>query len=115
MPIYEYEGRKCGHHFEYLILPSSPTAQCPKCKHEKLNKMVSLCAISSESTQQSHLKAARKAATKINKEKQYEEQKPSTTTTTSSQKDGPLPALFVKPVVAGFSPRSLRRAVMPNI
>ncbi len=75
MPIYEYECRKCGHHFEYLILPSSPTAQCPKCKTEKLNKLVSLCAVSSEATQQSNLKAARKVATKINKDKQYEEHK----------------------------------------
>jgi len=75
MPIYEYECQKCGHHFEYLILPSSPTAQCPKCRTEKLNKLVSLCAVSSETTQQSHLKAARKVASKVNKEKQYEEHK----------------------------------------
>ncbi|MBZ5632038.1 MAG: zinc ribbon domain-containing protein [Acidobacteriia bacterium] len=29
MPIYEYECRQCGHRFEYLVLASSPAAECP--------------------------------------------------------------------------------------
>ena len=37
--------------------------------------MISLCAVSSEGTRESHLKAARKVAKKVNREKQYEEHK----------------------------------------
>lgn len=75
MPIYEYQCKKCGHQFEFLVLPAAPAAACPKCRHAKLEKLISLCSVSSESTQQAHLKSARKVATKINKDKQYEEHK----------------------------------------
>jgi putative FmdB family regulatory protein len=75
MPIYEYQCRACGHTFEYLILPSSPAPQCPACQHQDLQKLISLCAVSSETTQQAHLSAARKQAQKITRDKQYEEHK----------------------------------------
>ena len=75
MPIFEYECQKCGHHFEFLVIPSSPAPECPKCQHTRLNKLISLCAVSSENTQQAHLKSARKAAGKVHREKQHEEHK----------------------------------------
>jgi putative FmdB family regulatory protein len=75
MPIYEYECQKCSHHFEFLLIPSSPAPECPECRHKKLNKLISLCAVSSENTQQAHLKSARKAAAKVHKEKAHEEHK----------------------------------------
>jgi putative FmdB family regulatory protein len=75
MPIYEYECRQCGHQFEFLVIPSSPAPECPKCSHQELSKLISLCAVSSESTQQAHLKSARKKASKITRDKQYEEHK----------------------------------------
>jgi putative FmdB family regulatory protein len=75
MPIYEYECRACGHQFEYLVLPSSAAPECPSCKHKDLQKMISLCAVSSESTRGAHLSAERKKYSKINKGKQYEEHK----------------------------------------
>ena len=75
MPIYEYQCEKCKHQFEYLVLPSSPAAECPSCHHKKLQKMISLCAVSSEGTRQSHLNRERKKYSKINKEKQHEEHK----------------------------------------
>jgi hypothetical protein len=37
--------------------------------------MVSLCAVSSDSTRETHLKRERKKYSKVNKEKQYEEHK----------------------------------------
>jgi hypothetical protein len=40
-----------------------------------LDKLISLCAVSSESTQQAHLKSARKAAKRVHREKQHEEHK----------------------------------------
>jgi putative FmdB family regulatory protein len=75
VPIFEYECGKCGHQFEFLVLPSSPAPKCPECRHAKLTKLISLCAVSSEGTQQAHLKTARKAATKVNRDKQHEEHK----------------------------------------
>ena len=75
MPIYEYECRGCGHEFEYLILPSSPVPECPSCGHQDLQKMISMFAVSSESTMESNLKSARKKASVAHKEKQHEEHK----------------------------------------
>jgi putative FmdB family regulatory protein len=75
MPIYEYQCCGCGHQFEFLVLPASPAPECPKCSDHELTKLISLCAVSSESTQQAHLKTARKQATKVHKDKQYEEHK----------------------------------------
>jgi len=75
MPIYEYQCSKCGHQFEYLVLPTSPAPECPSCHHKDLQKLISLCAVSSESTQQAHLQTERKKYGKIHKDKQYEEHK----------------------------------------
>jgi putative FmdB family regulatory protein len=75
MPIYEYQCEKCGHQFEYLVLHSSPAPECPSCHHTELQKMISLCAVSSEGTRQTHLKRERKKYKKINHDKQYEEHK----------------------------------------
>jgi putative FmdB family regulatory protein len=75
MPIYEYKCNACGRQFEYLVLPSTPKAECPKCHGQDLQQLISLCSVSSEGTRQSHLKAARKQAKKVNFDKQYEEHK----------------------------------------
>jgi putative FmdB family regulatory protein len=75
MPIYEYECKSCKHQFEYLVLPASPAPECPSCHHQDLQRMISLCAVSSESTRQSHLTSERKKYSKVNKDKQYEEHK----------------------------------------
>ena len=75
MPIFEFECKACGHQFEYLVIHSSPAAECPSCHKKDLQKMVSLCAGSSEGTRQTHLKRERKKYSKINKEKAHEEHK----------------------------------------
>jgi len=75
MPIYEYECRKCGHRFEYLVLSSTPAAKCPSCQKKDLKQLVSLCAVSSESTRQTSLRVAQKKATKAHKEMAHEEHK----------------------------------------
>jgi len=75
MPIFEYECKGCGHRFEYLVLPSSSTPECPACQHTDLQKLISLCAVSSESTREAHLAKARKKATAIRHDKQHEEHK----------------------------------------
>ena len=75
MPIYEYECSGCGHRFEFLVLPSSPKPACPKCEHEDLQRLISLCAVSSESTRDAHMASARKKATAVRHDKDYEEHK----------------------------------------
>jgi len=75
MPIYEYECCGCGHHFEYLVLPSAPTPQCPECQQKDLKRLISLCAVSSETSREAHLAKARKKADAIRRDKQHEEHK----------------------------------------
>ena len=56
MPVYEYECRQCGYRFEYLVLHSSPVAECPACRRKDLNRLISLCSVSSENTKQANLR-----------------------------------------------------------
>lgn len=69
MPIYEYECRACGSQFELLVLPATKPA-CPSCQSDKLERMLSMFAVSSESTRQANLAAGRKA-----KQKEWRDQK----------------------------------------
>ena len=63
MPIYEYRCERCAHDFEYLVLPSSPAAECPVCASGDLEQLISRCSMSSANTREANLSAAhRKAA-----------------------------------------------------
>jgi putative FmdB family regulatory protein len=73
MPIYEYKCRSCGRQFEYLILSSTPAPKCPSCKKKDLERLISLSAVSSESSRQASLSAAHKRAAIARKEKQHED------------------------------------------
>ena len=75
MPIFEYECGKCGQQFEFLVLPTSDAPKCPQCSSKKLTQMISLFAVSSESTRETSLKSARKRNKKIGKEMAHEEHK----------------------------------------
>ena len=75
MPIYEFECLQCGHRFEYLVLPSSPPAECPTCRKTDLKQLISLSAVSSETTREANFSSARKSTTGVRKEKQQEEHK----------------------------------------
>jgi putative FmdB family regulatory protein len=75
MPVYEYECRQCGHRFEYLVLHSSPAAECPACHEQDLEQLISLYAVSSEGTREASLSAAHKKAGAVRHEKQHEEHK----------------------------------------
>jgi putative FmdB family regulatory protein len=75
MPIYEYECRKCGHRFEYLVLSTTPAAKCPACNKKDLKQLISMYAVSSETTRQASLSVAKKKAAKAHKEKAAEEHK----------------------------------------
>lgn len=72
MPIYEYECRGCGHHFEFLLLPSGPTAPvCPACNGTDLERVISMFAVSSEGTRKLALDAGRKRAAGVKREKDH--------------------------------------------
>lgn len=77
MPIYEFECRGCGNQFEHLLLPwlakDGETPECPSCHGTKVERMLSICAISSEATRQSALDKARKKNRKVAQEKETEE------------------------------------------
>jgi len=72
MPLYEYECRGCGHRFEYLLLHSSPAAECPECLQRDLEQLVSMCAVSSEMTRQANLSAAHRKAAAVRQAKAHE-------------------------------------------
>ncbi len=60
MPIYDYACRRCGEKFELLVLAATVEA-CPSCQSQDLERLLSSgFAVSSESTRQSHLQAARR-------------------------------------------------------
>ena len=59
MPIYEYECRSCGHQFELVVLKDTVIA-CPSCQGKELERLLSGFAVSSDSTRQANLQAARK-------------------------------------------------------
>jgi putative FmdB family regulatory protein len=73
MPVFEYECRQCGHRFEYLVLHSSPVAECPACRKRDLEQLISLCAVSSETTKQANLSAAHQKAAAVRREKLHQD------------------------------------------
>ena len=75
MPIYEYECGQCGRSFEYLFLSSSPAAECPACGTRDLKQMISLSAVSSETSRHANLTSAHKKAAAVRKDKKHEEHK----------------------------------------
>ena len=63
MPIYEFQCRACGHQFEALVRGADKAA-CPSCRSEDLERLLSMFAVSSETTRQSNWKSARKQGKK---------------------------------------------------
>jgi len=48
MPLYEYECRGCGRHFEYLTR-AEQSPECPACHGQDLQKLLSVFAALSDS------------------------------------------------------------------
>jgi putative FmdB family regulatory protein len=68
MPIYEYECRSCGHQFEQLVR-TGDTPACPSCRGVELQRLLSQCAVSSESTRQLSFNKARAKAKLVQRDK----------------------------------------------
>jgi putative FmdB family regulatory protein len=47
MPLFEYECRGCGHHFEYLTRDGQ-TPACPSCRGDNLQKLLSVFAVGAD-------------------------------------------------------------------
>lgn len=59
MPLYEYECRGCGHHFEALVRDATRPF-CPSCGSDTLDRLCSLFGVATEGTRQSAIRKARK-------------------------------------------------------
>jgi len=68
MPIYEYECRGCGHQFEQLVRTGDVPA-CPTCRGGDLERLLSLCAVSSEHTRQTSFNKARQRAKLVQRDR----------------------------------------------
>ncbi|MCX5755459.1 MAG: zinc ribbon domain-containing protein [Gemmatimonadetes bacterium] len=70
MPIYEYRCESCKHEFEALVR-SSDVPKCEKCGADKLERLLSLSAIKSESTHALAMKSAKNRDKKQGAEREY--------------------------------------------
>jgi putative FmdB family regulatory protein len=70
VPIYEFKCRACEHVFDELV-KLGQTPDCPSCGGNDLERLVSLPAVSTESSRRRSLSKARERAGKTHKEKQH--------------------------------------------
>ena len=68
MPIYEYRCRDCGHPFEALVRSSDEPA-CPACSSHDIERLLSMFAVSSDSTRSQALKDGRRKGAGVKREK----------------------------------------------
>jgi putative FmdB family regulatory protein len=73
MPIYEYRCLACGHQFEALVR-AQDTPACESCHSTELERLLSMFAVSSESTRQSSLSLARKKNKNVLRDKAIADQ-----------------------------------------
>ena len=75
VPIYEYECRRCGHRFEFLLPSSNTTPACPKCRGQELERLLSGFAVNTAELSRARVKQARavKAQSKDQKDQKVAE------------------------------------------
>jgi len=73
MPIFEYECLECEQQFEHLERTGSSPAMCPSCGANRVQRLVSLCAVSSEASREANLSAAHNRAAAKRQDKQRSE------------------------------------------
>ena len=73
MPIFEYECLECEQRFEYLNRNADSQAACPQCGTNQVQRLVSLCAVSSEASRSANLKVAHQRAANRRQDKQRSE------------------------------------------
>lgn len=70
MPIYDFKCRACGHVFEELV-KLGQTPDCPECGGNDLETLISLPAISTETSRKRSAGAARQRADKMRTEQKH--------------------------------------------
>jgi putative FmdB family regulatory protein len=70
MPIFEYDCLDCGRQFEILLRTAEAEVCCPFCGKQHLERLVSLCGVSSEASRAANLAAAHQRAAARRSEKQ---------------------------------------------
>jgi putative FmdB family regulatory protein len=71
MPLYEYQCRACGQQFEALVRGGSTLPACPECQSQDLERLLSMFAVSSETTKNQALKDGRQRGMKVKREKDH--------------------------------------------
>ena len=72
MPIYEYTCKSCGHEFEALVR-GNQTPTCAQCGKPDLERRFSLPSVSSESTRDQAMRAAKRRDKKLGTERVQEQ------------------------------------------
>jgi putative FmdB family regulatory protein len=67
VPLYDFKCLACGVEFEALVLKNEPA--CPSCQSRNLEQLISMFSVDSESIRQSNIQSARKANSRIAKDK----------------------------------------------
>jgi putative FmdB family regulatory protein len=70
MPLYEYECRGCGHRFEALVRGEA-LPECPECQSQNLERLLSMFAVSSETTKSQALKDGRARSASVKRDKDH--------------------------------------------
>lgn len=60
MPIYEFSCAACGHEFEKLVRRDITPPVCPSCGDARVERVLSLPNVSSETTKGKAMRAAKK-------------------------------------------------------
>jgi putative FmdB family regulatory protein len=74
MPLYEYDCRDCGRRFEKLVRKDETAGPCPHCTSANIERVLSLFGVSSDATRQAHLQSARRANSKVLRDKKIAEE-----------------------------------------
>jgi putative FmdB family regulatory protein len=69
VPIYDFKCLDCGEQFEALVLKGN-TPACPACNGARLEQLISMFSVDSASIRQANISLARKANSKVHRDKQ---------------------------------------------
>jgi putative FmdB family regulatory protein len=75
MPLYEFKCLDCGDLFEVLIMKPAPKIRCPGCESESVERVLSLFAVSSESSRQASTAKAYAYNNKLNAKQEPDRQR----------------------------------------
>jgi putative FmdB family regulatory protein len=75
MPLYEYKCSGCGQQFELLILRASQIAACPSCASESVERILSMFAVTSDSSRAASTAAAYKYNNTLNAKQEPDKQR----------------------------------------